>query len=89
MGEGAGRSGVFNEAKRQSGVPVSQNPSKVLPNIDKRGNLQPGRIYQFEVPTSNGKTRTIEIREDPKGIFMVLEIHKIVDHILVMKQKPL
>ena len=42
--EGSARAGAFNEAKRQSGIPVSQSPSKVYPNVDKRNNPQPGYI---------------------------------------------
>ncbi len=38
---GAGRAGAFRQAKRDSGVPVSQQP-RVRPNLDRRGNLQPG-----------------------------------------------
>lgn len=64
---GAGRSGAFNEAKRQSGIPTSQQPSKVTLNVDKRGNLQPGLIYEFEVPTSGGGMRTVRIRDDSGG----------------------
>jgi len=54
---GAGRSGAFNEAKRQSGIPTSQQPSRTLPNVDKRGNPQPGKIYEFEVPASGGGSK--------------------------------
>ncbi|MEQ4282244.1 filamentous hemagglutinin N-terminal domain-containing protein [Pseudomonas syringae] len=64
---GAGRNGAFNEAKRQSGIPTSQQPSRVLSNVDKRGNPQPGKIYEFEVPASGGGTRTIRIRDDEGG----------------------
>jgi filamentous hemagglutinin len=64
---GAGRSGAFNEAKRQSGIPTSQQPSRVLPNVDKRGNPQPGSIYEFEVPTSGGGMKTVRIRDDAGG----------------------
>ncbi len=64
---GAKRSGAFNEAKRQSGIPTSQQPSRVLPNTDKRGNPQPGRIYEYEVPTKGGGTDTITIRDDAGG----------------------
>lgn len=64
---GAGRSGAFNEAKRQSGIPTSQQPSRVLPNVDKRGNPQPGTIYEFEVPASGGSTKTVRIRDDMGG----------------------
>ena len=45
---GAKRRGAFREAKRKSNIPVSQQPSKVKPNIDKRGNKQPGRQYEFD-----------------------------------------
>ncbi|WP_247904397.1 hypothetical protein [Scandinavium goeteborgense] len=38
--DGAGRNGAFREAKRQAGIPVTQNPSNVYPNRDKRDNLQ-------------------------------------------------
>jgi RHS repeat-associated protein len=65
--EGAGRSGAFNEAKRQAGVPTSQQPSSVLPNMDRRNNIQPDRIYQYEVPAAGGITRTIRIRDDAGG----------------------
>ncbi|MFS1526289.1 RHS repeat-associated core domain-containing protein [Microbulbifer sp. 2304DJ12-6] len=64
---GAGRNGAFREAKRQSGVPVSQQPSRVLPNTDKRGNLQPGKVYEFEVPAKGGGVRTVRIRDDAGG----------------------
>lgn len=68
--EGAGRQGAFNEAKRQSGIPTSQQPSKVYPNIDRRDKPQPGRIYEFEVPTPyEGEKKTIIIRDDAKGHF--------------------
>ena len=64
---GAGRSGAFNEAKRQSGIPSSQQPSRVLPNVDKRGNRQPGTIYEFEVPSPGGGSKTVRIRDDAGG----------------------
>ena len=35
----SGRSGAFNEAKRNSGIPTSQQPSRVLPNRDRQGRL--------------------------------------------------
>jgi len=62
--EGAGRQGAFNEAKRLNGVPTSQEPSNVGPNFDKRGKLQPGRQYEFEVP---GKKDPVIIRDDTAG----------------------
>jgi len=64
---GAGRAGAFNAAKRQSGIPTSQQPNRVLPNVDRRGNRQPGRIYEFEVPAPGGGTRTVRIRDDAGG----------------------
>jgi hypothetical protein len=64
---GAGRNGAFREAKRQSEVPVSQQPSRVSPNLDRRGNVQPGKIYEFEVPAPGGGTRTVRIRDDAAG----------------------
>ncbi|MEM6134110.1 hemagglutinin repeat-containing protein [Pantoea sp. 3.5.1] len=67
--EGAGRSGAFNEAKRQSGIPVSQSPNKVSPNIDKRGNPQPGYIYEFIVQKPGGGTQKVCIRDDAGGHF--------------------
>ena len=60
---GSGRRGAFNEAKRQSGIPTSQQPSSVRPNIDKKGNRQPGRVYEFETPGGGSKT----IRDDLGG----------------------
>ncbi|WP_322004747.1 HNH/endonuclease VII fold putative polymorphic toxin [Paraburkholderia tropica] len=65
--EGAGRSGAFNEAKRNTGVPVSQQPSEVRPNVDRRGNPQPGYQYDFEIPQQGGGTKTVTIRDDAAG----------------------
>jgi RHS repeat-associated protein len=45
---GAGRRGAFREAKRASGIPVSEQPIQVTPAIDKRGNRIPGRDYYFK-----------------------------------------
>jgi hypothetical protein len=66
---GAGRRGAFNEAKRQSGIPTSQQPSRVLPNINKQGKIVEGRVYEFEVATEGGGVRTIRIRDDAGGHF--------------------
>jgi len=60
--KGAGRTGAFKEVKRQSSIPTSQQPSKVGPNLDKRGNIQPGKSYEFEVPAPGGGTKTVKIR---------------------------
>ena len=54
---GAGRHGAFNQAKRDLGIPASKQPV-VLPNIDKRGNVVPGRVYDFD---------GIQIRDDVIG----------------------
>ena len=54
---GAGRHGAFNQAKRDLGIPVSKQPV-VLPNIDRRGNIVPGRVYDFD---------GIQIRDDVVG----------------------
>jgi RHS repeat-associated protein len=63
----SGRNGAFNEAKRKSGIPTSQQPDRILPNQDRKGNLQPGRIYEFDVIIPGGGKKTIRIREDSKG----------------------
>ncbi|AUH02521.1 hypothetical protein CWC46_12965 [Prodigiosinella confusarubida] len=67
--EGSARAGAFNEAKRQSGIPVSQSPSRVSPNVDRRDNVQPGYIYEFEVPKPGGGTQKVYIRDDAGGHF--------------------
>ncbi|MGY5541089.1 HNH/endonuclease VII fold putative polymorphic toxin, partial [Vibrio brasiliensis] len=64
---GAGRTGAFKEAKRQSGIPTSQQPSRVGPNLDKRGKVQSGKSYEFEVPAEGGGTKTVKIRDDAGG----------------------
>jgi RHS repeat-associated protein len=64
---GAGRAGAFNAAKSASGIPTSQQPSAYGPNLDRRGNAQPGRSYEFAVPASGGGTKTVIIRDDSGG----------------------
>ena len=64
---GAGRIGAFNQAKRDVGIPTSMQPSRTGPNIDKRGNVQPGRTYEYDVPQPGGGTKTITIRDDSQG----------------------
>jgi filamentous hemagglutinin len=66
---GAGRSGAFKEAKRQSGIPVSKHPDRVTPNYDRRGKLQTGKNYEFDIRDANGKIKTLIIRYDAKGHF--------------------
>ncbi|WP_066422298.1 VENN motif pre-toxin domain-containing protein, partial [Gallibacterium salpingitidis] len=67
--EGAKRAGAFNEAKRRSGIPVSQQPSRTYPNVDRRGNTQPGWIYEFDLPKEGGGVKKVIIRDDAKGHF--------------------
>ena len=57
--DGANRDGAFNQAKRDYGIPTSQQPENVLQNIDRRGNVVPGRVYDF----GNGRL----IRDDVLG----------------------
>lgn len=64
---GAGRSGAFNEAKRRSGIPTSQQPIRVEPNKDRRGKVQPGKVFVYEVPAEGGGIREIRIRDDSNG----------------------
>jgi RHS repeat-associated protein len=64
---GAGRRGAFREAKRRSEIPVSQQPSRVLQNVDRRGHPQPGRIYEFDVPDDGGGFKTVRLRDDAGG----------------------
>ena len=49
--DGARRKGAFRKAKRNSGIPVSEQPKKVTQAVDKRGNRIPGKDYNF----GNGK----------------------------------
>ncbi len=51
--DGAGRQGAFNEAKRQNNIPTSQQPESTRPNVDRRGDPQPGKQYTFR--DANGK----------------------------------
>ena len=48
--EGAGRNGAFREAKRNSGIPVNEQPIKVEPAKDRNGKPIPGggRDYYFK-----------------------------------------
>jgi hypothetical protein len=64
---GAKRRGAFRKAKRDAGIPVSQSPDRVGLNVDKSGNVQPGRTYEFDVPAKGGGKRTVTIREDSRG----------------------
>jgi filamentous hemagglutinin len=67
--DSAGRSGAFNEAKRNAGVPVSQQPIEVRPNVDRQGNVQPGYQYVYEVPSEGGGVKEVIIRDDASGHF--------------------
>lgn len=57
------------KTKRKSGIPVSQSPANVYQNIDKRGNKQPGYIYEFELPSDGGGIKKVYIRDDSNGHF--------------------
>ena len=61
--EDASRNAAFRKAKRDNNIPMNQSPYKIEPNIDKRGNPQPGKIYYFK--DSHGKD--VIIRDDGKG----------------------
>ncbi len=63
----AGRSGAFNAAKRNSGIPRGMQPKRVLPNVDRRGVRQPGKIYEYEVPAPGGGKIRVSIRDDAGG----------------------
>jgi len=65
----AGRSGAFNQAKRDSAIPTSQQPERVLPNLDRQGRIRPGRVYEYVVPGPYGTTKVIGIRDDAAGDF--------------------
>ena len=65
----AGRSGAFNQAKRDSAIPTSQQPERVLPNLDRQGRIRPGRVYEYVVPGPYGTTKVIGIRDDAGGDF--------------------
>ena len=66
---GSGRSGAFNEAKRLNDIPTSQQPAATRPNTDLRGNPQPGRQYDFDIPTPGGGTQRMTLRDDSRGHF--------------------
>ncbi|WP_425122957.1 HNH/endonuclease VII fold putative polymorphic toxin [Burkholderia gladioli] len=46
---------------------MSQQPSAVYPNTDKRGNPQPGYQYEYTIPALGGGTQTVIIRDDADG----------------------
>lgn len=86
---GAGRAGAFNEAKRDAGIPTSQQPSRTLLNEDLRFNPQLGRIYEFEVPAPGGGTRTIRIRDDAGGTITGQETLKAEALILMIQRRTI
>ncbi len=65
--EGAGRRGALRQAKRDNGIPTSQQPDSVLPNVDRRGQVQPGRVYEYDVPAQGGGSQRVRIRDDAAG----------------------
>ncbi|MGE8323815.1 MAG: RHS repeat-associated core domain-containing protein [Pseudomonas sp.] len=64
---GAGRRGAFREAKRNSDIPVCSCPSRVTQNVDKRGNVQEGKVYEFDRKNADGDNITTKIRDDAGG----------------------
>lgn len=65
--EGAGRRGAFRMAKKKNGIPMSQHPDQVGPNVDRNGNVQPGRTYKFNVQSEGHKRNEVILREDKAG----------------------
>lgn len=61
---GAGKHGAFRQAKRDAGIPMGQQPSKVEPNI-KNGQIRDGTAYHFTDQYGND----IIIRHEPGGHF--------------------
>jgi hypothetical protein len=63
--QGAGRSGAFGQAKRDLGIPVSQEPTSVGPAVGNDGRPMPGRTYTFENPAPGEPP--IQILDHPAG----------------------
>ena len=61
--KGAGRKGAFREAKRASGIPVSQHPENVRAAENKANNSIPGREYVFKDSKNVDQKNSIVIRE--------------------------
>ena len=59
---GMSRNAAFRQAKRENNIPMSQHPSRVQPNLDRRGKVQPGKRYEFD---TSGGVKTI--RDDAAG----------------------
>jgi hypothetical protein len=67
---GAKRRGALRQVKRDEGIPVSSQPDSQLPNLDKRGVPQPGRVYKFTSKDVNNNPipgSEKYIRDDSKG----------------------
>ena len=65
---GAGKNGAFREAKRASGVPVSQQPSKIVdPGIGKNGKPVVGGGKDYYFKDSNGNE--VVIRQHNEHIY--------------------
>jgi hypothetical protein len=63
--DGAGRNGAFRQAKRDAGVPVSERPARVGPNLDTAGKRVPGPTYEF--PPRRPGDEPVVIRDDHGG----------------------
>lgn len=42
------RNGAFRAAKQEAGIPMSEQPIKVVPSVDRMGKTIPGRTYVFK-----------------------------------------
>lgn len=42
------RNGAFRAAKQEAGIPLSEQPIKVIPSVDRMGKTIPGRTYVFK-----------------------------------------
>lgn len=68
--KGAGRRGAFRQAKRDANIPTSSQPDRQGVNLDRAGNPQPGREYEFSNKNVNNKVLKGSeklIRDDSKG----------------------
>ncbi|MDI2113780.1 HNH/endonuclease VII fold putative polymorphic toxin [Commensalibacter nepenthis] len=69
--DGAGRNGALREAKRYVGIPVTQQPESIGPNINKQGKVVGGMDYVYTPTGQDSKfiaeDGKIHIRDDADG----------------------
>ena len=58
---------AFRQLKKDLKIPLSSQPIKTKRNKDRRGNSQPGKIYEFKNYDKNIDKKTVEIRDDRMG----------------------